>query len=79
MDFRIVIAFDSDQMIDAIERNTGKIVNRTREDLLGLLVAIIQEGISAADPKGFLAGMMIVGWDGLFERLPGSQDLFLDV
>lgn len=79
MDFQVVIKFDSDQMFEAIEKNTGKIVNRSRVDLLGLLVATIQEGISDADPKAFLGGMMLMGWDSIFEALPGGQDLFLDV
>lgn len=80
MDFQVVINFDSDGLIDAIEKNSGKIVNRSREDLLGLLVATIQDGITHADPKYFLAGLMMMGWDGLFELMPaGKEDLFLDV
>ena len=79
MDFHVVIKFDSDQMIDAIEKNTGKIVDRSRVDLLAGLVAVIQDGIKSADPKYFLGGMMMMGWDQMFEGLPGNQDLFLDV
>ena len=76
---QIVIAFDSNQMIDAIERNTGKIVNRAREDLVFALVSIIQQSLDDSDPKGFLGGMMLVGWESLFNQLAQKDDLFLDV
>ncbi len=79
MDHQIVIEFDSEQMVDAIERNTGKIVNRGREDLMVALVSIIQESISDSDPKGFLGGMMLVGWEHLFNQLQQKDDFFLDV
>ena len=79
MDFNIVLAFNSDQMIDAIEKTTGKIVDRTRVDLLAGLVAMIQSSIKDSDPKYFLGGMMMMGWDNLFQELPGHDDLFLEV
>lgn len=79
MNFQIVIAFDSDQMIDAIEKTSGKIVNRNRLDLLAGLVALTQDGIKDSDPKYFLGGMMMMGWENLFAQLPDHDDLFLDV